>query len=488
MNSNNIKTITSILLLLCGVGSSEAQFVDTISLSQLIQLGRQKNISVYESKVNLQSAELDYLLTKIDAKPTLTGRANLPNYSRTSLSVLQPNGSILFQQINNNNSAVGLSLSQNIIGTGGTVFAQTDLQRFDDFEDNSTLYNGIPIRVGIIQPIFGFNEFKWNRTLAPIRLREASKQYIADLESVNGEATRLFFNLLIAGINLEIATANFSNNQSLFEIAEERYELGKISDSDVLQLKVSLLSAQRSQKNAQQAVRLASSNIYAFLGLPYNGGMLQTQLPEVGEKVLVDYEQAVEQARGNRPEIDGFQRQALEADQDIAAIKGTGGLQADLTASFGLVRAGAQIGDIYKSPQDEQLVQMNLRVPIVDWGRQKNQVKLAKAQKAFAQQLIDQQSQEFNTQIRQVVDQFQTVQEELELAEALKEVAQERFDIAKESFVLGAISITELSIAQQEKDQALRTYILVLRQYWQSYYQLRSLTLYDFKNKEKIGS
>ncbi|MEO0339858.1 MAG: TolC family protein, partial [Bacteroidota bacterium] len=476
-----------LLLLCCGL-SSKAQLNDTLSLNQLIQLSRQQNISVYESKVNLQIAELDYLLTKIDAKPTLNGRANLPNYSRTSLSVLQPNGSILFQQINNNNSAIGLSLSQNIIGTGGTFFAQTDLQRFDDFEDNSTLYNGIPIRVGIIQPIFGFNEFKWNRTLAPVRLREANKQYIADLESVNGEATRLFFNLLIAGINLEIATANFSNNQSLFEIAEERFKLGKISNSDVLQLKVSLLSAQRNQKNAQQAVRLASSNIYAFLGVSYNGGMLQTRTPEMDEKILVDFDKAVEQARSNRPEVDGFQRQILEADQEIAATRGTGGVQADLTASFGLVRAGTQIGDIYQSPQDEQLVQMNVRVPIIDWGRQKNQVKLAKAQKAYTQQLVTQQNQEFNTQIRQVVDQFQTVQEELELAESLKEVAQERFNIAKESFVLGAISTTELSIAQQEKDQALRTYILVLRQYWQSYYQLRALTLYDFQRNEKIGT
>ena len=299
MNIKYIKTVFCLLLLCYGL-SSKAQLADTLSLNQLIQLSRQQNISVYESKVNLQIAELDYLLTQIDAKPTLSGRANLPNYSRTSLSVLQPNGSILFQQINNNNSAVGLSLSQNIIGTGGTVFAQTDLQRFDDFEDNSTLYNGIPIRVGIIQPIFGFNEFKWNRTLAPVRMREANKQYIADLESVNGEATRLFFNLLIAGINLEIATANFSNNQSLFEIAEERYKLGKISDSDVLQLKVSLLSAQRNQKNAQQAVRLASSNIYTFLGVPYNGGMLQTRTPETDEKILVDFDKAVYQARSVR--------------------------------------------------------------------------------------------------------------------------------------------------------------------------------------------
>jgi outer membrane protein TolC len=64
----------------------------------------------------------------------------------------------------------------------------------------------------------------------------------------------------------------------------------------------------------------------------------------------------------------------------------------------------------------------------------------------------------------------------------MKQLAQERFEIIKESFVLGAISITDLTLAQREKDQTAREYIFTLSQYWQNYYELKTMTLYDFDN------
>jgi hypothetical protein len=41
-------------------------------------------------------------------------------------------------------------------------------------------------------------------------------------------------------------------------------------------------------------------------------------------------------------------------------------------------------------------------------------------------------------------------------------------------------TLTTVVIAQQEKDAAIRGYLDALRTYWQLYYDLRRLTLYDF--------
>ena len=95
---------------------------------------------------------------------------------------------------------MGLNLSQAIPLTGGRVFVQSNLQRFDDFTNDKIFYNGTPFRVGFAQPLFGFNALKWNKKIQPILLQEAEKKYAADIESINNDAAELFFNLSLIHI------------------------------------------------------------------------------------------------------------------------------------------------------------------------------------------------------------------------------------------------------------------------------------------------
>ena len=78
------------------------------------------------------------------------------------------------------------------------------------------------------------------------------------------------------------------------------------------------------------------------------------------------------------------------------------------------------------------------------------------------------------------------LQQQVSLNARSDQIAAERFKIAQDRFLLSDLSITDLSIAIQEKDRAKRDYILVLRDYWRAYYTLRLLTLYDFEQNKKI--
>ena len=79
------------------------------------------------------------------------------------------------------------------------------------------------------------------------------------------------------------------------------------------------------------------------------------------------------------------------------------------------------------------------------------------------------------------------LQEAVEDQAAVKALAEKRFQIANERYILGAISITDFTLAQREKDQTRRNYITSLSNYWNSYYALRLLTGYDFANNQKIA-
>lgn len=452
-----------------------------LSLENFLQLAQENSIAGEAAKVDWQLAQLDNSIFKAGLKPQLSAFANFPNFANTFAEAQQPDGTILFPRINNNNSALGLNLSQAIPWTGGSVFVQSNLQRFDDFTNDKVFYNGTPFRIGFSQPIFGFNALKWDKKIQPLLLQEAEKKYQADMESINNDAADLFFNLLVAYENLQIAISNKESNETLLGIAEEKYELGIISKNGLLQLQFELASANKNKKQAEQSVRLASSSIYTFLGKKHNGELINPIVPNVENLINVDLTIALREGLKNRFEQINYARQQMEADRNVEQAKRDGGFQADLSASFGLTRGATDVGDIYSDPQQQQFVQLQLNVPIVDWGAQKSRVTLAQAQSDFLRKNITQNKLQLEANIQQTVDAFNNLQEQLQLNQEMKQLAQERFDITKESFVLGAISITDLTLAQREKDQTAREYIFTLSQYWQNYYDLKTMTLYDFQ-------
>ena len=100
---------------------------------------------------------------------------------------------------------------------------------------------------------------------------------------------------------------------------------------------------------------------------------------------------------------------------------------------------------------------------------------------------MEQDKQTFTQEIVTQVTLFDMMKDQLVLTANADSIASEKYQIAKERYVLGNLSITDLSIAFQEKDQAKRDYFLHLRDFWGAYYELRYLSLYDFEKNEKIS-
>ena len=104
----------------------------------------------------------------------------------------------------------------------------------------------------------------------------------------------------------------------------------------------------------------------------------------------------------------------------------------------------------------------------------------------FTQYAVEQDKQIFTQQIVTQVTLFDMMREQVVLTADADSIASEKYQIAKDRYVLGNLSITDLSIAFQEKDQAKRDYISALRDFWGAYYQIRYLSLYDFETNRKI--
>ncbi|MEL7247317.1 MAG: TolC family protein [Bacteroidota bacterium] len=474
-----MRIITCISLWCCLAGSLQAQLADTITLNSLVEMAEQQALSNLQAERDLEVARLDYEVFRADLRPQLNLDANVPNYLKSFTEVVQPDGTIRFESVQNNNSGLSLELTQIIPQTGGQLFLRSNLQRFDDFESDFSLYNGRPFRFGIIQPIFAFNSFKWDRQLAPLRVEEAEANFRLNRELIREEVTQLFFDLLLAGQESRIADTNYYANERLFAIAEERYSLGKISRRDLLQLELELVSAQRGQLRAQQTVQQASAAVATYLGLAAKDQLFVAQAPAEIVDLSLTNEEAWSQALANRPEWVRFGREMMEARRDMDEARRSGAPSLQLVAASGQARSSTELMDIYQDAQAEAFLQLQISVPILDGGRRKRTMERAQVQQAFASQRIEREQLELEQIVANTLTNFQSLQQELELANRQQDLAAERFRITTESYILGASALSELTLAQREKDQATRTWAATQRAYWIAYAGLRQLTLPD---------
>ena len=96
---------------------------------------------------------------------------------------------------------------------------------------------------------------------------------------------------------------------------------------------------------------------------------------------------------------------------------------------------------------------------------------------------IEQGKINFEQTISNAVRSFDQIRNSIGIQEKRQEIALKRFEISNSRYLAGKVDILDLSSARTSKDSAIRGYISALQQYWDAYYELRTLTLYDFRTR-----
>src|SRR5919205_3765217 len=176
--------ILNILLFSCSAALAQANDSLRLSLRDVVQMAKDKSIASKQAYTTKETKYWQWRTFKSNYQPQLSLQGVLPGYNKTFTQVMQPNGTILFQPIHNNNSSLNLALSQSIAATGGTIFGTTQMQRFDDFDRDNILYNAVPYGIGYSQPLFQFNPLKWDKKIEPLKFNESKQSYIESMEQI----------------------------------------------------------------------------------------------------------------------------------------------------------------------------------------------------------------------------------------------------------------------------------------------------------------
>ena len=456
-----------------------------LTLSEAIRIAQAHSPEAKAARHSYRAAYWNYRFYRANYLPSLT-MTSTPTMIKSINKITQPDGTNLFLKQNQLSTDLTLKVNQNVWFTGGSIFMTTNLRRLDDFENDSKAYNSEPISIGYEQALFGYNALKWERKIEPVRFEEAKKAYNEALELVASQTAYFFFNLATAQTNLDIATSNHASADTLYRYAQGRYNIGTITENEMLQLEINKLTEETNQMNARIEVEDWMQALRSFLGIDYEVNLKVITEAEV-PRFEVPMGTALEYAFENSPEPKSFERRKLESRSELAKAKANAGLKADLYVRFGLSQTGEDLHNAYRNPMNQLYASIGISLPILDWGRGKGRVRVARSNVDLVDTQTEQGIKDFELNVCKMVRQFNLQANCVEVAAKTNRTAERRHEVARRLYILGKSTILDLNAAIAEKDAARRSYVQTLQTYWGLYYGLRSMTGYDFERNQKIA-
>jgi outer membrane protein TolC len=458
----------------------------SVTLAEAIVLAQREGHDARAARATREAAQLRNSAFRSRQLPQLSLAGTVPSYNRSIIEVQQPDGTFLFRPRNQTNANLNLQLSQKLPVLSGDLFVSYSLARFSvSGTQGFQTWSSTPFQVGIRQEIFRPNNTAWDSREQGLDAEMSERQFLEAREDIALNVTGLFFDVYSARMGFDNAVTNVAVNDTLYRLNQGRFEVGRIGENDLLQSELALLRSRTSLDGARLEYDRAMAALRLGLGLGRGDSLAVVVTPET-PVIAVDTAKAVREALANRSSIAGVRLQEVRARRSINAARLSNGMGATVQASYGFNATGSGFDSAYDELQEAQQFSVGVQIPLWQWGVKRETVGAARAEAervtAEGESTIEQVAQEAHFAALQLGQ----ARRSLELSAKADTVAGKRFEVAYNRYVIGRIAIDNLYVAQSEKDQALVQYVQALRNYWQAYYRLRRLTLYDFAADQPI--
>lgn len=474
---------------ICNALSAFAQ-TDTLhlTLDECITMARRQSVDAAVALGELRSAYWQWRSYRSDLLPEVSLSGTLPSYNKRYSSYQQADGGLSFVRNDYLGLDGSLNITQKLWPTGGTLSVESSLDYLHQTGSGISSPTGggreganqlmsLPVAITLSQPLFGANHLKWNRRIEPLRYHEAQARFLTETEQVAMQAISLYFGLLLAGEQVNIARQNLQTAEKLYEVAQAKRRMGSISENDVLQMRLDVLTARSALTNSESTRQASQFALRSFLDVEAD---IMPTVPEDIPQLRLVYDDVLGHALRNNALATTMRRRQLEADYAVASARANR-QSINLYAQLGYTGTGDNMSSAYRHLLSNEVVQVGVTIPLLDWGKRKGQRRVAESNREIVQGQLRQQAQEFRQNIFILTEQFNNQAEQLRIASEADTIARRRYHTNVETFKIGSISTLELSDAQKAKDQARQNRIQQLFNYWYYYYQIRSIALWDFE-------
>lgn len=456
-----------------------------LTLEEAVALARTGSVEAQSALAQLRSSYWSYRSYRADMLPEISLSGTLPSYSRSYSAYQESNGAYTYVRNDYLKSSASVNVSQNLWFTGGTLTLTSSLEYMKQLSgDRGQRFMTLPVAIRLNQPILGTNSMKWRRRIEPLRYTEAKANFLTATEQVTMETIRLYFNLLFDRENVLTARQNLESTERLLEAGRVKHRMGHISENELMQLELEMLKARSTLTSYESSRRSSMYALRNHLAIEEDVDLEPVE-PDTLHSMEMDYADVLEKAMANHAHAVNIRRRQLQADYSVAQARGNM-RQINLFAQIGYTGTDQRIGDAYGHLGSNQQVEVGVSIPLLDWGKRKGNLRVAQSEREVVKSQLRQEEQQFRQDLFILLEQCNNQRQQLSIAIASDTLAMRRYDSSVKTFMIGRISMLDLNDARQSKDAARQSRISELYRLWYYYYQLRSITLWDWERNEPL--
>ena len=452
-----------------------------LTLEQTIDLATDSALEAFKNENLYLSGYWEYRSYRANRLPSVTLDLTPANYNRGFVSRYDSETDMDFYGLQRSYSASGaLTIQQNLDILGGTFFVQSGLQYLRYMGDYaSNQFSAVPVSIGYQQDLLGYNPFKWEKKIEPLKYEKVKKEFLYNTERIAEQATSYFFALAMAQADYDLAVKNKLAADTLYAIGQRKFEITSITNDELYTLELEKVNAYNTLRSAELELKRAMFSLVTYLNLDPDTELRLT-LPTRTHAYQLTAEEALLMACENNPTYLQTRQDILEAERDLDKTRRESMFQASFSASVGFNQAASNFRDAYRDPLRQDMVALSISIPILDWGVRKGKYRMAKNNLSVIEISSRQSEVAVEQSVVMAVNDFNLQQELILSAEYALELAESAYAKTMTRFIEGNTDMNTLTLASNRKDEANKNYISALENYWLSYYQIRRLTLYDF--------
>lgn len=460
-----------------------------LTLDQAIEIARKQSYDAFLLKNTYLVKVLNYESYKKMLFPRVKLSLTPANYDR-SISELWDSEERLYKptEVQWLTSVGSVSINQPVGFTGGNLYVSSSLRRsmtYYENDDNVENYISNPIIFSYSQDFNAVNNYRWKSKLEPLEFENAKKQFMEDTESITIKTIQLYYNLLDAELNLEIARLNKNNADTLYLFGQRKLKIGAITRAEYLRLELNKVNANINLESQQLTCQNALSELNNFLELPEETKLVCSYSQAIPQ-VYISSAMAIEKAYENNPDMIALEQKIIESEKSIRSANANR-MSASFSVTLGLNQNQETLSEAYHDLRDRQGVSFTLSLPIIDWGENKRVIQQAKLKHKQVEESNRKQKDHLRIEVLKKVQEFNIQGKQVEascLADSISKVA---YDAVQKQFILGQTNIVDLNTSYSDMQSAQNKFMNTLRNFWIQLYSLRKICLYDFEKEQDLS-
>lgn len=461
----------------------------SLSLEKTISLAADSSLEAFRTKNMYLAGYWQYRTYKAGRLPSLTLNLTPAQYYRDITRRYNSETDIdVYKKQESFYASGNMEIKQNFDLLGGTFYLDSDLGYMRNFGDDArNQFTTVPIRLGYNQSLFGYNPFRWERKIEPLKYEKVKKELLYNIEQISEQATTYFFALAMAQAEYDLAKENVASTDTLYRTGQERHKIASINKAELLTLKLDAVNARNTLQNTEIALKRAMFSMASFLNFDKNSE-IRIKLPGRPRDMQIQVDEALVLARENNPKFLSLRQDVLEAEQEVDKTKKEAMFNASVNASIGFNQVASKLGDAYRNPMQQDIVAVSISIPLVDWGVRKGKHNIARNNLNVTQISARQEELTVEEDVIMTVGDFNIQQNLISSAEEALDLALMAYSETKQRFMIGKADINSLTLSLNRQQEAQRNYISALQNYWLSYFKIRKLTLHDFEMGVSLAS